>query len=104
MSSLRKRSAESEMPISNKKGTHDMFKVINVPRLPMDIEIPELPIIEDKAIVKQVFTHSSAVNQARARFNFGEGGGELLDNEKLEWVGDGILSTSHVHSSGLIWI
>lgn len=78
--------------MSIKRDIPDNFKVVVVPKLPDNIELPPLPIIENKNIEKRVFTHSSALAQARTRVNYGEGGGELEDNEKLEWVGDGILS------------
>jgi dsRNA-specific ribonuclease len=65
---------------------------MTVPPLPDDIELPSLPTIGNKVLEQLVFTHSSVAGQARTRVNFNEGDGELLDNEKLEWVGDGILS------------
>jgi dsRNA-specific ribonuclease len=68
------------------------YKVLQIPALPDDIYLPPLPPIGNKDIEKRVFTHSSMISQARARVKFVEEDHELLDNEKLEWVGDGILS------------
>lgn len=63
------------------------------PRLPSDLELPELPIIRNKTIEEQVFTHISFHGKPRGGLNYHPAEGDvLLDNEKLEWVGDGILS------------
>jgi hypothetical protein len=72
------------------------YKVLQIPALPDDIYLPPLPPIGNKDIEKRVFTHSSMISQARARVKFVEEDHELLDNEKLEWVGDGILSETAV--------
>lgn len=85
-----KRSASRTMSI--KRDIPDDFKVMTVPKLPDNLELPPLPTIENAIIKERVLTHSSILAQGRTRVNFSEGDGELKDNEKLEWVGDGILS------------
>lgn len=77
----------------------DNFKAMEIPKLPFDDDLPPLPIIENKDIERQVFTHTSVSAQARTRVNFSEGEEGQLDNEKLEWVGDGILSKSGIMCS-----
>lgn len=79
--------------VSLKRDIPDNLKAMVVPTLPDDLEIPPLPVIQNRALEEQVSTHSSALGQVRTRVTFGEGDVELQDNEKLEWVGDGILST-----------
>lgn len=96
-SSPLKRRASS---LSLRRPIPDNFKVMNVPKLPDDIRLPPLPVIKNKLIEKQVFTHSSVSGQARTRVNFEVGDGKLQDNEKLEWVGDGILSKFNLQATG----
>ena len=61
-----------------------------LPELPTDLPLPPLPTISSSQIQGQVFTHSSAV--PRANKSLFEMGG-LEDNEKLEHVGDSLVST-----------
>lgn len=67
---------------------------VELPSLPWHVELPPLPAIDNKAIRNQVFTHTS-VHAAHGRVvDFADTDHEQLDNEKLEWVGDGLLSES----------
>lgn len=68
------------------------FKVVDVPDLPDHLEIPPLPPIKNRAIQDKVFTHPSVTPAVRKRVKYMEDEEELKDNEKLEWVGDGLLS------------
>jgi hypothetical protein len=72
----------------------DTYRVIQIGELPNDLFLPPLPIIENKDIEERVFTHSSLYGNAKSGLKFQEEDHELVDNEKLEWVGDGILSKS----------
>lgn len=62
-----------------------------LPPLPNLGNIPKLPLIADKDLERQVFTHSSYVQKARKATSL-ELGEIILDNEKLEHVGDSIIS------------
>lgn len=68
------------------------YKVMQIHALPDDLYLPPLPPIGNKDIEKRVFTHSSMVSGSKSGVKFVEEDHELMDNEKLEWVGDGILS------------
>ncbi|ORY29150.1 ribonuclease III domain-containing protein [Naematelia encephala] len=63
-----------------------------LPPLPSDLPLPPLPEIKDQELRQQVFTHSSYYAVPRRATSLDvEGGDKLLDNEKLEHVGDGLL-------------
>jgi dsRNA-specific ribonuclease len=62
-----------------------------LPEMPKDLPIPPLPTISNSQLERQVFTHSSAV--PRSNKSLFEMGG-LEDNEKLEHVGDSLVSES----------
>lgn len=68
------------------------YKVMQIHALPDDLYLPPLPPIGNKDIENRVFTHSSMVSGSKSGVKFVEEDHELTDNEKLEWVGDGILS------------
>lgn len=68
------------------------YKVITIGELPQDLFLPPLPPIENRDIEKRVFSHSSLFSTAKSGLKFEEEDRELVDNEKLEWIGDGILS------------
>jgi dsRNA-specific ribonuclease len=68
------------------------YKVISIGELPQDLYLPPLPPIENADIEKRVFSHSSLFQNAKSGLEFEEEDHELVDNEKLEWIGDGILS------------
>lgn len=70
----------------------ETYKVIQIGALPNDLPLPPLPVIKNKEIEARVFSHSSLFTNARSGLKFGEEDHELLDYEKLEWIGDGILS------------
>jgi dsRNA-specific ribonuclease len=70
------------------------FTTVKIGELPNDLFLPPLPPIEDKDIEKRVFTHSSTVTSAKSGSLYFQEEGESVDNEKLEYVGDGILSRS----------
>lgn len=61
-----------------------------LPPLP-DLGVPPLPEIPDKNLERQVFTHSSFIQRARKAASL-ETELRIEDNEKLEHVGDSILS------------
>ncbi|WVR09214.1 hypothetical protein IAU60_006276 [Kwoniella sp. DSM 27419] len=56
--------------------------------------LPSLPVIEDTAIERKVFTHSSFVAKQRSGTLKFDEEDESSDNEKLEHVGDSILGTA----------
>jgi dsRNA-specific ribonuclease len=89
-----KRSGESLLSSSSKRSAHDMYKVIEVPRLPTDLDLPPLPVIANKAVEMRVFTHSTMAPGNKSGVKYAEEEEDLQDNEKLEWVGDGLLSES----------
>lgn len=60
-----------------------------LPPLPEDLVLPPLPTINNEAIERLAFTHSSHAKQGKSGiFDMGE----VRDNEKLEHVGDSLLS------------
>lgn len=61
-----------------------------LPPLP-DLGVPPLPLIEDVELERQVFTHSSWVQKARKATSM-ETEERIEDNEKLEHVGDSLIS------------
>jgi dsRNA-specific ribonuclease len=80
-------SSPSRLPI-RQKGS------LTIPDLPK-LNLPPLPEITNPAIKNLALTHSSAHSGDKARkrdliYNQAEA---VLDNEKLEHVGDGLLST-----------
>lgn len=61
-----------------------------LPPLP-HIDLPDLPPIHDEQLLQQVFTHSSYLSRPRVGVDFWALEEESWDNEKLEFVGDGLL-------------
>lgn len=61
-----------------------------LPPLPQ-LDLPPLPPISDEALERRVFTHSSYVKKQKRGTDFLDLDEELEDNEKLEFVGDGLL-------------
>ena len=61
-----------------------------LPPLP-DLGVPPLPPIPDKNLERQAFTHSSFIGKPRNLQSLLLDG-LILDNEKMEHVGDGIVS------------
>lgn len=82
----------------------ETYKVIQIAELPSDLYLPPLPSIENVEIETRVFSHSSLFNTARSGLKFGEEDHELMDNEKLEWIGDGILSKSLIGPECKEWL
>lgn len=62
----------------------------NLPPLPK-LDLPELPTITDPELSRQVFTHSSYYARPRKATSLDLEQEKLLDNEKLEHVGDALL-------------
>lgn len=96
MSPQRKRSADNmPLPVGKRRSSgSDTLRVVEAPEIPWSLDLPDLPIIENKVIEKQVFTHPSMHGKGKTAVTYAEGVDELEDNEKLEWIGDGILSQS----------
>jgi len=93
MSLKHKRSIDSmSLGSRAKKMNPETYKVIQIGELPRDLFLPPLPPIENRYIEERVFSHSSLFTNARSGLKFEQEEHDLVDNEKLEWVGDGILS------------
>ena len=80
------------MDSRSKRMNANTYKLITIGELPQDLFLPPLPPIENGDIEKRVFSHSSLFSNAKSGLKFEEEDHELVDNEKLEWIGDGILS------------
>lgn len=61
-----------------------------LPPLPADLKLPEPPKIMDTALERLVFVHSSYYGKIKDAQSL-QTSEELVDNEKLEHVGDSIL-------------
>lgn len=90
----RKRRSDEMDPSSSKRTVSSGFKVTEAPQLPDHLEIPPLPPIRNKAIERKAFTHPSLNAAIKKGVRYMEDEDDLEDNEKLEWVGDGLLSES----------
>lgn len=88
----RKRAGSPLDAKDNKRSDASMSAAVDIDRLPADLILPRLPVIGDPAIERRVFTHSSMVAASKSSVRFMEEKEALVDNEKMEWVGDGILS------------
>lgn len=75
-------------PLSNAANT--LLSQFHLPPLP-DLGVPPLPEIRDKELERQAYTHSSHVKKSRNATSL-EVLERIEDNEKLEHVGDAILS------------
>jgi dsRNA-specific ribonuclease len=65
-----------------------------IPPIPETIALPELPVIGDRQIESQVFTHSSFYSSQRKRTTTLTPPADQalnMDNEKMEHVGDALL-------------
>ena len=90
--SLKHKMSIDSMDSRSKRMNPNTYKVITIGELPQDLLLPPLPPIENGDIEKRVFSHSSLFSTAKSGLKFEEEDHELVDNEKLEWIGDGILS------------
>lgn len=92
----RKRAGDLLEALIEKRPATKMTVRINIDLLPADLleRLPPLPPIEDVAIEKRVFTHTSMAVISKTTVKFTQEKHTLEDNEKMEWVGDGILSSS----------
>ena len=91
-SSLKHKRSMDSMDSRSKRMNPNTYKVISIGELPQNLYLPPLPPIENADIEKRVFSHSSLFQNAKSGLKFEEEDHELVDNEKLEWIGDGILS------------
>ncbi len=70
-----------------------------LPPLPK-FDLPEIPPITDSELERQVFTHSSFYARPRKATSLDLDDGEkIMDNEKLEHVGDALLGESYLDHS-----
>jgi len=90
--SLKHKMSIDSMDSRSKRMNANTYKLITIGELPQDLFLPPLPPIENGDIEKRVFSHSSLFSNAKSGLKFEEEDHELVDNEKLEWIGDGILS------------
>jgi dsRNA-specific ribonuclease len=69
-----------------------------LPSIPISIAFPPLPTIQDHALERQVFTHTSYHQMKRNPTSFDVDSTQRTgqDNEKLEHIGDALLGMSHV--------
>lgn len=72
-----------------------------LPRLPSDLPLPPLPPITDEQIRKVATTHTSVYQVNRDTFDLDtENYSEILDYEKLEFLGDKIIGELRREQSG----